>query len=394
MSSFSRIATLVLLTTATACTAEPGAEPQPPPPALAPPSNAAFGFTPSNIDDLLERLDLSALVDIDVAAKDNEAGVSCRSQKDSSDTGGGCIATVVKQSDGSELQVYVAKSWRIAEGATLRVPDKLPVVLVASTTFEVLGTIDASSRQIDDNAGGRGPVVTPEGGQDGAGEGGGGRATYETKGAGIGAGGGSFCGTGGAGGGAGNGMGASRARYGAPSLIPLLAGSAGGSGVTLGGAGGGAVQIVARTRIDVRGTIHAGGGGGTNGGAPSAGQGAAGGGSGGAILLESADVNVTGTLAANGGGGGGASRPGDDATASTARALGGDGAARGGMGGALSASDVNGENGTRGVDDAFASSGGGGGAGYIRINTRAGSAALGGTISPSLGACASQGTLR
>jgi hypothetical protein len=187
--------------------------------------------------------------------------------------------------------------------------------------------------------------------------------------------------------------------YGDPSLIPLFGGSGGGSGGdndgAPGGGGGGAIQISVGgiLTIQASGGIRAaggGGGGGRDGGDSGAGGGA---GSGGGILLEGAEVILSGTLAANGGGGGAGyqSNPGyngnvaDSGLAgylSADPAPGGTGSGIGGTGGDGSAGST--AVGEAGEDDENGG-GGGGAAGRIRINTRSGSASIGGTISPSAG---------
>lgn len=169
-------------------------------------------------------------------------------------------------------------------------------------------------------------------------------------------------------------------------------GGGGGGGVAAGpggqgGGGGGAVQLVSNTSIDVMSTIHAGGCGGN-----AAGGGGGGGGAGGTIVLEAPTVTVAATalLAVNGGGGAGGgagSLGGTDALAATSAAGGGQGGGgaggRGGSGGASAM--LVGAAGAPANAGSGSGGGGGGGVGRIRINTRTGTAAVAGTLSPSLG---------
>jgi hypothetical protein len=162
-------------------------------------------------------------------------------------------------------------------------------------------------------------------------------------------------------------------------IIPLRGGCNGGLRVydtAGGGTGGGAIQIVSRSLIKLTGNggINAGGGGAQ---LPASYYGGGGGGSGGAILLEAPAIVLSGAavgLAANGGGGsancpGGAGQSGK---LSTGVALGGactgSTVSNGGNGAAGVFDATQGVDFVAGVDNGFAG-GGGGGAGYIRINT-------------------------
>jgi hypothetical protein len=111
-----------------------------------------------------------------------------------------------------------------------------------------------------------------------------------------------------------------------------------------------------------------------------------GGGSGGAILLEAPSVITGGVVAANGGGGGSAGEAGANASGDDRAAAGG-GAVHlsTGEGGAGEAgATVEGADGRPNPDfvNGDFSGGGGGGAGYIRIN---GESTVTGTLSPALG---------
>jgi hypothetical protein len=182
--------------------------------------------------------------------------------------------------------------------------------------------------------------------------------------------------------------------YGGSTLVPLAAGSAGGyilNGGYQWGAGGGAIQISSGTSIQVRGAgiINAGGGGGSF----------SGGGSGGAILLEAPTIIIEGAVAANGGAGGEysnvtSSASGQNAQVSSTPAAGGNATGTIAVGGNGSAgTTINGSDGTTGDANTEIGSGGGG-AGYIRLNSTSGKATITGTVSPDLTTpCATQGTL-
>jgi hypothetical protein len=85
----------------------------------------------------------------------------------------------------------------------------------------------------------------------------------------------------------------------------LRGGCPGGTGADsggMGGSGGGAVALIAKTSIELDGTINASGAGGRGG--PASTSGGGGGGSGGMIVLDASSITVLGSLFANGGGGG------------------------------------------------------------------------------------------
>ncbi len=352
--------------------------------------STALGFEPSNLGDALDALDVSALTDIDVSEPQSQPSPSCA-------TGGtaGCVALSVTQSDGSTVQVFFARSWTIEATAVLSVTGKTPAVLVALDTITVLGQIDASADGL--NAVGGGFTATDDGTAGGPGQGSPGLNGDSTS-YGAGAGGAGFCGAGGAGGQADPTYGGGGGAYGSPELVPLLGGSAGGKGDLFAGAGGGAIELVAGTSITIgsSGIISAGGGGAADGDTI---HGANGGGSGGAILIEAPSVTVAGVLEVNGGaGGGGTGAPttAPDATADTVAAPGGAPGTTGAGGDGSAGATVTGGDGGDGdpYGGTYAPGGGGGGAGYIRINTMSGVASITGTLSPALAsACVSQGVL-
>ncbi len=306
----------------------------------------------------------------------------------------------IKVFGSTDHHILLVGSLIVTSGARLRVRGERSLIIVASETIRVLGTLDCSAD---------GPDPGPRGSVGGTGQNrgqgcGGGHPGNDpnfllppfTAGAG-----GSFGGQGGGGGGT-DGP-ASSAPCGAIALQPLAGGSGGGGGVggTRGGAGGGAVQLSAWSRVEVgpAGVIDCGGGGGGGAGAPPPSSGG-GGGSGGAIRIEAPRVIIAGVLAANGGGGGGgailseAGQDGADGTASAERAAGGLGIdgllSDGGEGGKGSGGDA--LEGAQG--GAFESAGGGGGgAGRIVLRFATGAVATPKEITPSTGPARVQLTL-
>lgn len=288
---------------------------------------------------------------------------------------------VAAQADGSNVAVFVTQSLRIEGTVRLTVTGQLPIVIIALDTAQIVGELSAAPTNHEGVAGG----FSARGNMAGNGYGPGAGTRTMPRGGG---GGGSHCGIGGKGS-AGN---VGGPMYGAPTLVPLMGGSSGANdNLYEAGAGGGAIHIAAGTSIQISttGIIHAGGAGGSHAGA--------GGGSGGAILLEAPTITVAGILAANGGAGGaneGSTYGGANSAPSGTPAVGGgDPTMMHALGGDGSAAQiVNGADGTLGMNDYFG--GGGGGAGYIRLNTSAGAASITGTISPAVTtACATQGTL-
>jgi hypothetical protein len=312
----------------------------------------------------------------------------------------GCLPPpiTVTMSGGTQAWLFAMQSLTIPTSTTLTLTatntatiEQPPVIFAVLTTVDIQGTLDASAMQGHPGPGANGATG---GGTQGTGGGGSGFGTNYPDSS---PGGGSFCGVGGTGGywmlpGAPAG-----ALYGNATLVPLVAGSGGGFGHSddAFGAGGGALQISAGQSIIVRsvGTISAGGGGAFR---------TAAGGSGGAILLEAPSFTLNGIIAANGGGGGAYAYSGSYATGgadgspSAIPAPGG--AVDGFVGGAGSAgTNVAGGNGENAAIDASVTeltSAGGGGAGWIRINSACPSIAASATVSPSLTtSCATQGPL-
>jgi hypothetical protein len=353
------------------------------------------GFAASNLGGL-GTIDTTKLTDVSIAA-----ATTIDSDVDDSatlgSTPGSVVYQVVTQSDGSSLGVYVARSWTIPAGAIVHTKGAYPIVLVATTTIDISGALDASSAK---NVAGAG-ALTPTTVGVGTGAGGSGSATL-----GVAAAGGTFCGAGGTGGFyTAQSAATVAAAYGTPTLTPLLAGASGGVGANAAGAGGGAIQLVAGTSISIQegGSVAANGGGGGNSGsvAVSAIQIGSGGGSGGAVLLESPVVTVNGTVAANGGGGGGNSGNfGQDGQTTATPAMGtGTGSGLGGNGsGGTAIVGVAGANGSgsAGTGNDIPPGGGGGGAGWIRINTTSSAATIGANAisSPANGTtCFTQGAI-
>jgi hypothetical protein len=345
-----------------------------------------LGFTASNLGGALVGMDLSQLADIDVTGSGEQLEVDCASNPQ-------CLVVPITEAGGGTVNAYVANSWKIEPNAVLNVTDKVPVIMVALTTIEILGHFNASASGFGALAGG----YTGAAGVVGAGMGGGGVGTSSQVTPGVGGGGGSYCGAGGKGGAATATQGQAGSVYGSASLIPLLGGSAGGGGAEFGGGGGGAIEMVAGTSVDIgaTGVVFAGGGGG------SYGQEGSGGGSGGAVLVEAPQVTIEGTVAVNGGGGGGGTaQPADgadstpNATAASGGILGTTGAGGNGSAGTTVAGTTGSPGDPPGNTAMYEAGGGGGGAGYIRINSRTGMASLVGTLSPSaVTPCVTQGTL-
>jgi hypothetical protein len=352
------------------------------------PSNIGCGLTAAALNDggTKDGVDLDKLADVDVTSSSalsvpSDSNFSSQIVSLTSATGEVGYMTL-RQSDGTKVGIYVAKSWTIEPGATMGLSGAYPIVFVALGDITVLGHIDGTSS--DNFPGGYIPALSAADDTMGEGPGGGpAGSSLSTQGDSAGAGGGSYCGAGGHGGAAT----LSASTYGTATLVPLVGGSSGGNAAASGGQGGGAIQLVAGGSITISGSINAGGAGPVTG--------AGGGGSGGAILLESPTLSVTGTLAANGAGGSGggdgmggatglpsamAAQGGD--IGSTAHATGGNGSA---------GTTLTGSPGLTNNDDV---GGGGGGAGYLRVNTTSGDASLKGTLSPASSTkCVSQGKL-
>lgn len=271
-------------------------------------------------------------------------------------------STVVENNPG---WCVIAASDLTITGAVNAIGGK-PLVLVATGTLQVDGTLDVASHRggqlgagsVTNNAQLCDPGTPP--GNNGGGAGG------------------SFGATGGNGGNNGGTAGAIKPTA---AMRGGCAGQDGKSGTPgAKGAGGGVVYLIAGTKITVGGAINASGAGATGGVSGSAGAG--GGGSGGLIGLDAPLVTNGGAIFANGGGGAegsGNNTPGNDgnesqlgvaATATQSASNGGDG----GAGGAATAA------GNGGNANGFGGGGGGGGAGAIKLFGAA--SITGGVVSP------------
>jgi hypothetical protein len=282
--------------------------------------------------------------------------------------------------------LYVMKAFTVASSALLAPTDTVPMIFAVLGPVDVQGTISVTANTYQGFAGANswGGTSSPQG----PGAGGNGFTTnYPTSGGG----GGTFCGVGGKGFAPSGTQAPGGSPYGNATITPLVAGSAGGYvDTTQWGAGGGALQISSGASIHIRavGVITAGGG-----------SAYGGGGSGGSILLEAPSIFIEGNVAANGGGGGGFSTSftstyGVDGYPSGLPAPGGvvGGVQIGGSGSA--AAIVKGSDGNPSDAGITLYGGGGGGAGWIRLNSGDGGAGITGTLSPDLTtSCATQGTL-
>lgn len=338
-----------------------------------------LGFKPSNTDtatglaDALNAPDLGDLNLSDCGPEliSSEIGkVGCNDPDYQSVSSGGSYKRIEGFGGTKKYEIFVARNITVEAGRILAAGGDRPAILIARDTITINGGIDVSPGKV-------GAYVAPD-----VGPGDGKSANLDTTGEG---GGGGFCGAGGKGG---INAAAGGATYGNATIVPLQGGSNGGA--LLGAAGGGALQLVAGQKIVIAaaGFIDA----------PGDGTGG-GGGSGGAILLEAPTVQVLGSITANGGSGGApGGNPGTKGGRTATPTPGGMSSdhINGGAGGA--GASVNGGDGVKlGTDteaDGHGSANGGGGAGWIRINTASGAAEISGVISPSIGgACASQGTL-
>jgi hypothetical protein len=284
------------------------------------------------------------------------------------------------------VRVVWTRSFTIASGGTLRAYGDLPLVIVATSTIRIEGTLDASSNPSSRGAGANPMTCAMSTG---------GPGLQCAQHAGSGGGGGGFGAAGGAGGEGGDTRDCGNALDGQPggaagqaSTPPatLRGGCAGGGGapsnaaggmIGSGGAGGGAISLVARDKVIVgtTGRILAGGGGGQPGRERAGGGG---GGAGGMIVIESVDVDLQpmSVVAANGGGGAGGgdgnvADPGEPGLPSTEAADGGDEDPAGGAGG--DGGVISAEAGRAGTLADRGGGGGGGGVGFIRVRAKTGS---------------------
>jgi hypothetical protein len=286
------------------------------------------------------------------------------------------LGVLVEQTNGRLAILVVVDRFVVSADGVLTVRGALPLVLVADQV-EIAGEIRAITRS-GEAQGERGcfsPTLAAGScseGSDGGGGGGRGQA--------------------GAGGGAaGDTQGGQPS--GAPAVSPVVGGCPGGDGGFIdggfgnmgpaGGNGGGGLQIIATGRIEISGTINAGGEGGEGGGyggtkCDTQATGGGGGGSGGEVLLEGCQIAITssGRVCANGGGGGGGGVVQSQELSQPGAAGGCDGPAPGGQ---AASAGVNSDGGAGGYGDTPAvpgdksgnsgGGGGGGGVGRIRFHT-------------------------
>jgi hypothetical protein len=307
------------------------------------------------------------------------------------DTSVDAICDEIIPINGTNTCVLAGTSVDLAVTSLVRGVGSKPLVIVATGSILIAGTLDAGSQRGQRSGAGAQDATCP----------GLGLARNDDGGGGGGAG-GSYFGAGGDGGVGdlnSNGLPAGVAPGGVHALAfpptdlrPGCRGGNGGSGGNggnsgggSGGRGGGAIYLIAGTEIRISGRLVAYGAGGGGGGVQGGGGG---GGSGGLIGLDAPSVIVSGSLAANGGGGGeggglGSGVSGEDGTIDDVRAEGGfaisgdgsnnDGGNGGkGSGGTELAGSLGGDNNGGG-------GGGGGGAGFIYVK---GALMLSGLMSP------------
>ena len=291
------------------------------------------------------------------------------------DTTGSAVCTeTIAQPDGPELCVIAGTT--VSIGGTVMVSGSRALVLVATDTTTVSGTLDLSSTSAGRRgaAANLGSCANPGlGTDDTGGAGGGGGAGLGTSG-----------GTGGTGDLNDNGPPAGQGRGGTPGAAPTMPtvlrggcrGGDGGAGDMVhrapGGDGGGAVYLIAGNAIHISGDVFASGaGGGATASTPGAEQGGGGGGTGGMIGLDAPNIEILGRVVANGGAGGGGGggtggSPGGDGTTTSWNAP-----ATGGIGGGSipggSGSPGTAIGATTNVDGSSNDGGGGGGAGGLGI---------------------------
>jgi len=327
---------------------------------------------------------------------------------DTATRGAGGCTEILPQPGGPSLCVVAATSIRISGGARIRATAQPagatatgtnPLVLVATDSIVIDGTLDVASRTGELAVGGGARTAVGCGSSTDV-DGRPGKPNGSVSGIGGGGGaGGGFGNAGGSGGTGGNGT--STVAAGNPHTPELAGvvvggcpGGKGGNGNAsdgttgrggVGGAGGGAVYLLASGSITIAGTINASGSGGGAGevGSASASEGSSGGGGGGGagglIGLEAPSISVTGSLFANGGGGGGGfgglltngmTRPGADPSAANIAAAGGtsnNGGGAGGNGGACAMNVGPGGPGRNAPGDVTPESGGGGGGGGVGV---------------------------
>jgi hypothetical protein len=292
---------------------------------------------------------------------------------------------VAQLGGGPQVRVVSVTGFRVPPGITVNVVGQYGLVVVVRGDVVIDGAVTASADHTTPAAGSRNAAACgASAGATGAIDGGGGRGGSS------GGGGGGYGGSGAAGGNATGILGTTipggtgGIADTTPPLRPLRGGCPG--GVSTGGvpaAGGGAVQISASGRIDISGTIAAGGGGAV---ALDTAVPAPAGGSGGGILLEAGAIAMTANAAVTANGGAGADGGGTAATCS-----GENGHPRNAIpaaGGSCSAADITGGAGGTGTtpahggDSGTRGTAGGGGVGRIAIHGHAFMQAVGSVVSP------------
>ena len=270
--------------------------------------------------------------------------------------------------------VIAAQTLTVAAGATVRATGSKPLVLVGTSTLEVDGTLDVSSKSNPASDGAGANAAACNAGTAPTGNGGGA--------------GGSFGGPGGDGGtsdAAGSTGGKAGTVATAADLMQLRGGCRGQAGISgatkgTGGSGGGAVYLLATTSITVTGIVNASGAGSIVGTPPNAGGGGAG--AGGMIGLDAPTISVSGSVFANGGGGSsgtGSSTPGasgTDPTNATTPAPGGTGTTTHGGPGGAGATTVAAVKGTNGNTQGGGGGGGGGAGVILKFGTISGAGAI------------------
>jgi hypothetical protein len=325
------------------------------------------GFSPSNLPkDFSVPLDVGPYeqygLDTYCVAYTDDVGVSTCSglNQDGGITGSFSLRPITLEG-GVQAKAAYFTHFTLGVQQQIAIIGRTPLIIVSTQAIQIDGAITAGSTggsggvraamHMAGNCPDQAQKPCPGGGQPGG----------EDASDGRGAGGGGYCGKGGAGSVPDGGTAAPGGLpYGNQELVPLIGGASGGSAVKAGsGEGGGAIEFVSGVAISIgsSGLVLAGGGAYSNTGSGN------GGGSGGAILLEAPSISVFGTLAANGGSGSSVSGTGhvgggseDPATAQ----YGGIGSGKGTVNGASGMLDPS----TQGSE-----SGGGGGAGRIRMNT-------------------------
>jgi hypothetical protein len=325
--------------------------------------DGGLGFAPSNFDP--SKVTTAGVGAMDIADDCTyDEGSSAFSCATASPPIAFHATTFSQDAGGPSLTVLVVRSLVVEQGRVLTLTGANPIAIEALDSIHVLGTLLVSAGRYAADAGPGTNVQNTYSGTD------------------QGAAGGSHCG--------GGGTGIitpypPAPAYGGSTLIPFAGGSYGCS--PTGGPGGGAVQLVARNVIEIGpcGEVYASGLGGRVPGG--------GGGSGGSILIEAPTVSLAGALLAAGGSSAGSTTPGNDGTDNGTQA-GGVGFLNGGAG--STGTSIDGGIGgylSTGDNDW----GGGGGAGWIRINSTGGNATpqAGAVVNPALAStCVSQGPLR